>query len=331
MTPSPSPAINFDNNRLSIIDQTRLPHEEIWIPINFYEDMDEAIKKLKVRGAPLIGVAAGLTLAMMAVENKTPEEILKAAQVLRQSRPTAVNLMIVIDRLTPLLKPGFYSREQFIEEAKKIFIEDQELCLKMGEFGQEVIQENDQVLTHCNAGALATGGIGTAVGVILTAHQKKKNIHVYVDETRPLLQGARLTTWELAKADVPHTLICDNMAGCLMKEGKIHKIIVGADRIARNGDSANKIGTYSLSVLAQFHQIPFYIAAPYTTFDPECAHGKLIPIEERSASEVQREWTKETTPVFNPAFDVTPAELITAWITDKGVFHSPDDLQKFLG
>ena len=293
--------------------------------------MIEAIKKLQVRGAPLIGVAAALSLAQSALSGATTTSLLDKAQKLYDSRPTAVNLMVCIDRMRTILKKDA-TVESILSLAVQIFNEDVDLCLKISKNGTELIQDGDQILTHCNTGGLATAGIGTALGIIKLAHESGKKIHVYVDETRPLLQGARLTAWELQKLGIPMTLITDNMAAHLMQKKKITKAFVGSDRIAQNGDFANKIGTYSVAVNCFYHHIPFYVAAPYTTIDFDCISGESIPIEQRSAAEVTGatghfgsiNWSPENCSVYNPSFDVTPAKLTTAWITDRGVYSQKD-------
>jgi len=328
-------AIQFDKGQLRILNQTLLPHEETWVEIESVQQMIDAIKTLKVRGAPLIGVAASFALAQAALKKTPREELLRKTQALYEARPTAVNLMICMDRMRRAIQENF-SIETVVQTAEAIFTEDHTLCERIANNGAEFIQDGDNILTHCNTGSLATAGVGTALGVIRRAHEQGKKIHVYVDETRPLLQGGRLTTWELQKLKIPFTLITDNMAGHLMSLGKIQKIFVGSDRIAMNGDFANKIGTYSVAVLANYHKIPFYVAAPYTTVDPECADGAGIPIEQRKAEEVLGvsgsfggspstiEWAPEGSPVYNPSFDVTPATLTTGWILDNGVFNQND-------
>ncbi len=317
---------------LRLLDQTLLPHQEKWIVIETNAQMIEAIKALKVRGAPLIGVAASLMIAKLAIEKSLPEPSLKnqlliQAQALFEARPTAVNLMICIDRMTAQIKKNF-NVELIVALAVQIFNEDVELCEKIALNGCALIQDGDQILTHCNTGGLATAGIGTALGIIRKAHEQGKNIHVYVDETRPLLQGGRLTTWELQKLNISCTLITDNMAAHLMSLKKITKAIVGSDRIAVNGDFANKIGTYSVAVNCHYHQIPFYVAAPYTTVDVKCNNGGEIPIEQRHKNEVQGYgellWAPKNIQVYNPAFDVTPKELVSAWILDKAVYYKND-------
>lgn len=312
---------------IRLLDQTQLPHYEKWLEIKNTEQMIEAIKALRVRGAPLIGVAASLMIGKLASEKTLQNDILKQAQKLYEARPTAVNLMICIDRLTKQINEHF-NYDKIISLAVQIFNEDVELCEKMAANGAELIKDGDQILTHCNTGGLATAGVGTALGVIRKAHEQGKNIHVYIDETRPLLQGGRLTAWELSKLKIPCTLITDNMAAHLMSLKKITKAIVGSDRIAVNGDFANKIGTYSVAVNCHYHKIPFYVAAPYTTVDPECANGSLIPIEQRNKKEVQGFgellWAPHDVEVYNPSFDVTPHELVTAWILDKSVYYQKD-------
>lgn len=299
-------ALRFDGEKLFVLDQTLLPHEEKWHEAHSIERMIELIQSLAVRGAPLIGVAAALSLAQHSLKEKNKDKLLVAAKKLREARPTAVNLMNCIDRMQEALLAG----RNLMDEAIAIFEEDVALCEGMAKLGAEFINDGDGVLTHCNTGGLATVGIGTALGVIQKAWSQGKKIHVYVDETRPLLQGARLTAWELEKLKIPYTLICDNMAGFLMSKGKIQKIFTGADRIAVNGDTANKIGTYSVAVLAHHHKIPFFIVAPNTTLDPQCATGEQIPIEERNPEEVKAGKSPKAALVWNPAFDVTPRSLI---------------------
>ena len=319
--------ISENNFSIRLLDQTLLPHQEIWLDIKTNEQMIEAIKTLRVRGAPLIGVVAGVMIGKLAAENHSQEDLLKQAQELYEARPTAVNLMICVDRMTKLIRDNFNS-EKIVELAIQIFNEDVELCEKMAANGAALIENGDQVLTHCNTGGLATAGVGTALGVLRKAHEQGKNIHVFVDETRPLLQGGRLTAWELKKLNIPFTLITDNMAAHLMSLRKITKAIVGSDRIAVNGDFANKIGTYSVAVNCHYHKIPFYVAAPYTTVDPECADGTKIPIEQRSSREVQGyanlQWAPKDINVYNPSFNVTPHELVSAWILDKAVYTQKD-------
>jgi methylthioribose-1-phosphate isomerase len=307
-------ALKYEAQKFLVLDQTRLPQEEIWLECQSPEEMRDLILRLAVRGAPLIGVAAALSLALYGEKNKSG--VKEKAVLLRAARPTAVNLMWAMDRmLTTDLSPMALT-----DCAEKILAEEIESCEGMAKFGAALIADGDQILTHCNTGGLATPGIGTAFGVIRRAHEEGKKIHVWVDETRPLLQGARLTAWELEKLKIPHTLICDNMAASLMQAGKVQKIFVGADRIAVNGDFANKIGTYSVAVLAHFHKIPFYPVAPVSTLDLACAFGREIPIEMRSAEEVRRDWSPKTVPTWNPAFDVTPVELVSGLVLNTAFY-----------
>jgi methylthioribose-1-phosphate isomerase len=309
-------ALTSEPGALRLLDQRLLPHEEAWVTVQDPEHMVELIKGLAVRGAPLIGVAAALAVAHHAARGASPEQLRAACARLRSARPTAVNLMAAVDRLLAL-EP--LTAERVISDAEAIFEEDAAACAAMAERGAAFISDGDSILTHCNAGGLVAAGIGTALGVIRRAHEQGKRLHVFVDETRPLLQGARITAWELGKLGIDYTLICDNMAASLMQKQRIQKIFVGADRIARNGDVANKIGTYGVAVLAHHHRIPFYVVAPRTTFDPACASGADIPIEERAADEVRAGKSPGTCQVYNPAFDVTPRELITAIVLDDAV------------
>jgi methylthioribose-1-phosphate isomerase len=304
-------SLKFEDGKLLLLDQTRLPHEEVWLESFTPEDTISHIQRLAVRGAPLIGVAAALCLAQYAQSGASSEQIKSAAMRLREARPTAVNLMKAIDRMLETSDVTDFSPSALLEKAIEIFDEDVELCEKIATRAAKLIEDGDTILTHCNTGGLATAGVGTALGAIRKAHESRKKIHVYVDETRPLFQGSRLTAWELQKLGIPYTLICDHMAALLMSQGKIQKVFVGADRIARNGDSANKIGTFSIAIAAKYHHIPFYVVAPNTTVDETCLTGKDIPIEERGAEEVRLERSPKDCQVFNPAFDVTPAELIT--------------------
>jgi methylthioribose-1-phosphate isomerase len=304
--------LKHEKDRLLVLDQTRLPSEELWLEAKTPADMVGMIRSLQVRGAPLIGVAAALSLGKLAERGAGRKELGSAAKALREARPTAVNLMAAVDRMAAASDP--------VLEAEAIFEEDVELSRLMAENGAAFIVDGDAVLTHCNTGGLATAGVGTALGAIRTAHGQGKRLHVYVDETRPLLQGARLTTWECAKHGIPFTLICDGMDGTLMRQGRIDRVFVGADRIAANGDFANKIGTYSAAVLASHHEIPFYCVAPRTTVDLSLPDGSFIPIEERGPEEVRRGWSPADAPVFNPAFDVTPADLLERLVLDSGAF-----------
>jgi methylthioribose-1-phosphate isomerase len=328
--------IKFENEELLIIDQTKLPNIFEYIRLNTLENVIDAIKMLKVRGAPAIGVTAAYgfyNYICSLKENNlfNEKEIFSAAMRIKESRPTAVNLQWAVDEMLSTYRNNFIAKdgEQLInalkESALKIHNDDRLSCSKIGEFGAKVVENNFNILTHCNAGILATGGMGTALSVIYSAANQNKNIHVYVDETRPVGQGARLTFWELTTNNIPATLIADNMAGSLMKKGKVDMIVVGADRIALNGDTANKIGTYPLAVLASYHKIPFYIAAPISTFDKEIKSGDEIPIEYRDKDEILSYWNindvKSSGDVYNPAFDVTPAELISGIITEKGIIN----------
>jgi len=331
-------AIKFENNQLFYIDQTKLPLKEVWRECKGLNSGYKAIKELQVRGAPLIGVFAAYCI-YIDFKNKSLSiskfliEFKRSLKYLKSCRPTAVNLAWALERLEQVvLKNKFKSVEQLkkiiLSEAKAINREDIKLCENIARQGVGLIKKGDSILTHCNAGFLATSGDGTAIAVIYKAFARYKDIRVYTDETRPLLQGSRLSAWELTKRGVPVTVICDSMAATLIKQGKIDKIIVGADRIAANGDAANKIGTYGLAILANYHKVPFYIAAPFSTFDLTLKSGKLIPIEERNKDEVRKlvnevEVAPRKVKVYNPAFDVTPNKLITAIISDRGVIKPP--------
>lgn len=329
-------SLKFDTlqKKLYLLDQTLLPFEEKWLCIESTEHMIECIQSLRVRGAPLIGVSASLWLAVEAHKIKNKNDLLLISKKLYEARPTAVNLMNCLDRMNRVINTDG-STEDILICAIDLFNEDVHLCEKIACHGESLIQDGDNLLTHCNTGGLATAGVGTALGIIRKAHENGKKIHVYVDETRPLLQGGRLTTWELQKLGIPCTLITDNMAAFLMKQNKINSVFVGSDRIAQNGDFANKIGTYSVAVNAQFHKVPFYVAAPFTTVDTQCPHGDAIPIEQRPAYEVkgvkgsfgQIEWSPTNVKTYNPSFDVTPAALTTAWILDTGIYKNEDILK----
>lgn len=309
-------SMRLENNSLKVILQTRLPHEEVWCDATHPRDLIPLIKKLDVRGAPLIGVAAALSLGFSAGRMDW-SEFSTWAEKLAEARPTAVNLKAAVDRVMLAAQDGHGEWQSLVaHEAEKFLHEDVDLCNRLANRGAALIKDGEGILTHCNAGALATAGVGTALGVICRAHEQGKRIHVYVDETRPLLQGARLTAWELEKLKIPYTLICDNMAAALMQSGKVQRIFTGADRIAANGDSANKIGTYGVAVLAKYHNIPFYIVAPRTTVDEKCATGAGIPIEEREADEVRAGKSPTNAKVWNPAFDVTPRALISELIVE---------------
>jgi methylthioribose-1-phosphate isomerase len=325
--------VGDERGHLVLIDQTRLPLELIELECRDVETVWEAIKQLRVRGAPAIGIAAayGVVLGLQTpgAAGAIATRLNEVAGYLATSRPTAVNLFWALDRMrtkgNALLSqhsPGTLLGG-LLDEARAIHEEDRAICRAIGRYGAELLAANSGVLTHCNAGGLATAEYGTALSVLFTCQDQGKQLHVFVDETRPLLQGARLTAWELAQRGMQATLICDNMAGQVMREGKVQAVIVGADRIAANGDTANKIGTYSVAVLAAAHGIPFYVAAPSTTFDLTIDSGEQIPIEERSPDEITRGFGRQTAPdgigVYNPAFDVTPARLIKAIITERGL------------
>ncbi len=328
---------------LELIDQRLLPTKSIQLLVRNVPQLHEAIRTLAVRGAPAIGVAAAygpvLALQKMTGDRNLRDGVKKvseACDTLATSRPTAVNLFWALDRIRRRAQQVGLDPEStvadlhkaILDEANTIRHEDIEMCRRIGENGESLIRDGFSVLTHCNAGALATAGTGTACAVMFEAHRRGRSFEVYADETRPLLQGARLTAWELRQAGIKVTVICDNMAGFLMKQGRIQVVITGADRIAANGDTANKIGTYSLSVLAKHHGIPFYVAAPSSTFDLSLQSGAEIPIEQRNRKEVIRFAGVQTAPddvaVYNPAFDLTPAENITAIITEHGVIENPN-------
>jgi methylthioribose-1-phosphate isomerase len=330
--------IIWKNNTVVLIDQRALPLAERYVNCKSYKEVISAIKDLTVRGAPAIGVAAamGVALGALHLPSLSPKDfrrkLFAICDEIAQARPTARNLFWALQRMKKIFDRTKHSSQrdlvdELVNEAKRICSEDIEINRQMGKYGSKLIADGDNILTHCNAGALATAGYGTALGVIRAAHEQDKKLHVYVDETRPVLQGARLTAWELKKEKIPFTLITDNMAGFLMQQEKIDKIIVGADRIAANGDTANKIGTYSLAVLACAHGIPFYVAAPQSTIDVSLKTGAAIPIEERRNEEVTHFKGVRSAPagtkVYNPAFDVTPARFITAIITEKGILTKP--------
>lgn len=329
--------LKVEGKDIWLLDQRLLPHKEVWTKISDVTEMIQAIQSLHVRGAPLIGVAAAFSIAQSAIKGTSAEQLLTEAEHLYRARPTAVNLMWAVNRMRQHIE-NKSSPKDLVQAAQQIFQEDVDLCNRMADWGAKWIESGDGVLTHCNSGGLATAGVGTAFGVLRRAHELGKKIHVWVDETRPLLQGARLTAWECQKFEIPHTLICDNMSAHVMSKGKIQKAITGADRIAVNGDFANKIGTYGVAVLCAYHNIPFAVAAPYTTVDLQCPEGKSIPIEERKASEVhgiagafgEVTWAPSRTQVHNPAFDVTPAALVHRWVLDKGIFDSKQVAQGVL-
>jgi len=333
--------IEWTDEGIRMLDQRLLPVEEKYLMLRSYEEVAEAIKKMIIRGAPAIGVAAAMGLALGASQSvgtsvaDVRDDFDYMCKVMSATRPTAVNLFWAIERMRKVFAEQEKTTEdpevvkhRLIAEAKKIFDEDIQANRALGRFGGELLSDGDTVLTHCNAGALATAGdYGTALGVVRGAIDAGKHIAVIADETRPFLQGLRLTAWELAKDNIPVTVITDNMAGHVMKSGKVNAVVVGADRIAGNGDAANKIGTYMVAVLAKQHDIPFYVAAPISTLDLSLESGDQIPIEERDSKEVTHIKNQQLAPdgvdVRNPAFDVTPNELIAAIITDKGVARQP--------
>lgn len=330
--------IEWKNDQVVMLDQRKLPTEEVYNTYDDYAGVANAIKSMVIRGAPAIGVAAAMGVALgalgIAVDNfdEYYRRIEAICECLGATRPTAMNLFWAIERMKKCaqgcreLSPK-ETAQKLKEEALAIYREDIESCMSIGKYGEPFLADNMNILTHCNAGALATAGYGTALGVVYAAQEAGKRLHVYADETRPFLQGARLTAWELQKHGIAVTVLTDSMAGYLMSLGKVDVVIVGADRIAANGDTANKIGTYPVAVLAKRHNIPFYVAAPVSTIDSNITDGTHIPIEERDPDEVTKIGTEQITPdyveVFNPAFDVTPADLITAIITDKGVAEAP--------
>lgn len=349
---APRPAVAWigdaDTGHLQLIDQTLLPIEYRELALHTVEEVWEAIKLLRVRGAPAIGVAAaygvivGCQTARTASRGEFDARLKHVVEYLAESRPTAVNLFWALNRMrgVAVASSSLSSHEllaRLLTEARAIESEDREMCAAIGRHGLPLLRGCSGVLTHCNTGGLATAGDGTALAIIFAAARENPSLQVYADETRPLLQGARLTAWELMQRSVPVTLICDSMAGWVMKEGRVQAVIVGADRIAANGDSANKIGTYSLSVLAKAHGIPFYVAAPSSTFDLTIQSGAEIPIEQRVSTEITHAFGKQTAPdgcrTYNPAFDVAPAENISALITERGVIQpvTKERIQAVLG
>jgi len=344
----PFRTIQWINGQVRLLDQTLLPTREEYIDIGSVDQMCDAIKRLAVRGAPAIGVAAAMGIAL-GVQDAPEEDIQALSQYFEEAcrrisstRPTAVNLFWATARMRGVFQRGVCGspgalKAMLVEEACRMEREDRELCERIGAQGESLLDDGETVLTHCNAGGLATAGYGTALGVIRAAVERGKDIRVVADETRPLNQGARITCWELQKLGIPVTLIPDNTAGVLMRRGEIHKVVVGADRIAANGDTANKIGTYSVAVLAQYHKIPFYVAAPLSTIDRSLETGTRIPIEERNPDEVTHisgvRIAPEGISVKNMAFDVTPHNLITGIITEYGVAREPfsQDFETFFG
>lgn len=330
--------VRWTGTALVLLDQTRLPSEEIEREYRQWDAVAEAIRTLTVRGAPAIGVAAAFGVALAAGQSRATTfdallaDLETAIKGLAATRPTAVNLFWALERMRrtalearPLALDAV--RARLVVEAQRILDEDVAANRAMGDHGAALVPANARILTHCNAGALATAGYGTALGVVRSAHAQGKVALVWVDETRPVLQGSRLTAWECVREGIPHRLVADVVAASLMARGQVDLIVTGADRIAANGDTANKIGTYALAVLATHHGVPFYIAAPFSTIDPALPSGQHIPIEERDAAEVRhiggRATAPEASPVYNPAFDVTPASLITAIITERGIFRPP--------
>lgn len=328
--------IEWKDDKVIMIDQTKLPTEEVYLECRTYEDVADGIKRMVIRGAPAIGVAAAMGIALGAIKVKTDDrdifigEVNKITDVILATRPTAVNLFWAGKRMLKVLNEQDGDVEEIkrrlVLEANNILVEDIETCRNIGRVGAELIKDNSTILTHCNAGALATGGYGTALGVIRGALEAGKNIKVIATETRPFLQGARLTAWELDKDGISVSLITDNMVGHIMSKGMVDAVVVGADRIASNGDVANKIGTYSISVLAKSHGIPFYVAAPISTIDYDCPDGGAIPIEERNIEEVTHILGNRIAPdvnVYNPAFDITPSENVNSIITEKASVTKP--------
>jgi len=337
----PVTTIEWKDNQIRMIDQTRLPEELTHLEISDIEVLAEAIKSLRVRGAPAIGIAGafGMVLGVQNFAGEDKEAFFKqlkeSSEYLNATRPTAVNLSWAIQRMNRVAdanksKPVAEIKEQLLKEAQTIWEEDREICRRLGKHGAQLLKDGFNVLTHCNTGALATADYGTALGVVFAAHEEGKKLHVYADETRPLLQGARLNVWELMNENIDVTLICDNTAAFVMQQKKIDVAIVGADRITANGDTANKIGTYNVAVLCEKHGVPFYVAAPYSTIDFNLQNGSQIPIEERAAEEITHGFGRRTAPlntkVYSPAFDVTPNDLIAGIITEEGVIEPPYEI-----
>ena len=334
------PTLEWLPSGVNFLDQTKLPLEETYVLATDYKQVATVIRDMIVRGAPAIGVSAAMGMAI-GIDRSTATtlpaftaEVAVIAKTLAETRPTAVNLFWGIDEirnlyneLAAIATPIPEIKSAVVAKARRMYDEDIAACKQMGAHGASLLPKEGTVLTHCNAGALATCGYGSALGVIRAAIERGHKIDVFADETRPFLQGARLTAWELMKDNIPTTVLCDNMAAALMRQGRIQAVIVGADRIAANGDVANKIGTYGVSILAKEHGIPFYVAAPWSTIDPATPHGDLIPIEQRAATEVTHANGKQMTPhgvaIENPAFDVTPAKYVTAIITERGVLRAP--------
>jgi methylthioribose-1-phosphate isomerase len=340
--------LEWTDQGVRFIDQTKLPMEEVYVTCKTHEQVADVIRNMVVRGAPAIGVAAAMGIALGVNHSKAESsdelkrDLDQICDLIGQTRPTAVNLFWAIRRMQEKferirIRPLPQIKQDLVEEAQRMHAEDIAANQAMGRHGATLMPSTGGVLTHCNAGALATAGYGTALGVIRAAVEQGKKIHVYADETRPFLQGSRLTAWELMKDGIPTTVISDNMAGAMMQQGKIGAIVVGADRIAANGDVANKIGTYTVAILAKEHEIPFYVAAPISTVDLACPDGSRIPIEQRNAKEMTHIGGKQVVPdgveVENPAFDVTPAKYVAAIITEKGIARAPyeDSLRRLTG
>lgn len=327
--------IEWKGNRVIMLDQRLLPQKEVYRICRDYKQVAQAIREMVIRGAPAIGVAAAMGVALgvrKTSEKGFDRELERILLTLAKTRPTAVNLFWALERMRKVYREnrsrGVESVKRVLkDEALKIYKQDIAANKQLGKFGADLLRNARHVMTHCNAGALATAGYGTALGVIRALKESGKQIEVWVNETRPILQGARLTAWELKKEKIPATLVTDNMAGYLMQRGKVDAVVVGCDRVAANGDVANKIGTYGIAVLAKRHGIPFYVAGPTSSIDLDCASGKDIPIEQRNPNEVSHIFGRAIAPkgtkVFNPAFDVTPQELISALITENGVIHPP--------
>jgi|SRR5579872_409176 len=330
--------VEWTDSGVRFIDQTKLPTEEHYVNCKTCEQVADAIRDMVVRGAPAIGVSAAMGIALGVKTSKAEtvgelkQDFDRCCELIRATRPTAVNLFWAIRRMQDKfeslrIRPLQQIRNALIEEAQRMHAEDIAANQAMGRFGATLMPASGGVLTHCNAGALATCGYGTALGVIRAAVEQGKKIHVYADETRPFLQGSRLTAWELVKDGIPTTVISDNMSGAMMRQGKIGAVVVGADRIAANGDVANKIGTYTVAVLAKEHNIPFYVAAPFSTIDMETSDGSKIPIEQRNTKEVThiggRQMVPDGAQIENPAFDVTPANYVTAIVTERGIARAP--------
>ncbi len=336
MTREPLRPVTYDGDKdvVRMLDQRRLPAEEVWLELSSADDVTKAIQNLTVRGAPAIGVAAAYALALEARRGAGPAQLRRIADRLVKARPTAVNLAWAVRRMSAKIDAG---AEKMLAESQAIRDEDEAACRRIGALGAPLIPPRAHILTHCNAGALATAGYGTALGVVRGAVEAGNQVSVFADETRPFLQGARLTAWELKRDGIPVTLLTDGMAGWLMARGEITCVVVGADRIAANGDVANKIGTYGLAVLASHHALPFYVAAPWSTVDLETPTGAAIPIEERSADEVVtlagQRIAPEGVSARYPAFDVTPADLVSAIVTERGVVRRPyvDALRALVG